>query len=349
MNEDYISDPSAEPDPFVVALERAVRRHRYRPRPLDLHAGRAEAGRYRRRRIAIIATAATLLFAAGARLVWNLTRPAPWSIELLEGSAAIAETEVVNGTRLGQGQSLHTRVGSRARINVGGIGVADLGPGSQVELIDAGEGEHRLALRHGTLYATIWAPPRFFVVETPSVTAVDLGCIYTIEVTERGSGTLGVAYGEVELAAKGRRSLVAAGTAAGFSHEFGPGTPYPLASSLRFREAVAAFDSGAADSAAVAAVLEEARGQGTITLWHLLPRVTDPIRVRLYDRLSALAPPPAGVTRDGVLALDTGMLARWEGALRPTWSSEPRTWWQRALIRIGLHKPAVRLRLGGGG
>jgi hypothetical protein len=33
-----------------------------------------------------------------------------------------------------------------------------------------------MALDHGLIHATIWAPPRSFVVDMPSAAAVDLGC-----------------------------------------------------------------------------------------------------------------------------------------------------------------------------
>jgi hypothetical protein len=43
-------------------------------------------------------------------------------------------------------------------------------------------------------------------------------------------------------------------------------------------------------------------------------------RVRVYDRLALLAPPPAGVTREGVLQLDEQMLQLWKGQLENNWS-----------------------------
>jgi hypothetical protein len=52
--------------------------------------------------------------------------------------------------------------------------------------------DHRLALDHGAIEARIWAPPRLFFVETPSARAVDLGCVYTLEVDRAGAGRLSV-------------------------------------------------------------------------------------------------------------------------------------------------------------
>ena len=61
---------------------------------------------------------------------------------------------------------------------------------SRVRLIAARDGDHQLALDRGTLHASINAPPGQFVVSTPSATATDLGCAYTLHVDEAGSTTV---------------------------------------------------------------------------------------------------------------------------------------------------------------
>jgi hypothetical protein len=48
-----------------------------------------------------------------------------------------------------------------------------------------------------------------------------------------------------------------------------------------------------------------------LTLWQLLHRVPDQDRALIFDRMAQILPPPAGVTREGVLALDAGMLEVW--------------------------------------
>jgi hypothetical protein len=59
-------------------------------------------------------------------------------------------------------------------------------------------------------------------------------------------------------------------------------------------------------------VLQNARAQDAVTLWHLLSRVEPGAeRDRVFDRLAALVPPPDGVTRDGIRAGRRDMLDRW--------------------------------------
>jgi len=58
-------------------------------------------------------------------------------------------------------------------------------------------------------------------------------------------------------------------------------------------------------------VLAEASRDDAFTLWHLLARCDLAQKPRVYDALAALAPPPAGVTREGILRGNRQMLDRW--------------------------------------
>jgi hypothetical protein len=326
---DYLWDPRAAPDPEIERLERALRPLGYEPRPFDWSTVPIPPARRRRPYVGpLAAAAAALLVVAGA---WRmLAAPASgWRVETIDGAPMLSTVSIDQTARMTAGQSLVTDSLSSARIDVGSIGTAAVGPNSRVRLVRSRGTEHRLALERGSLHARIWAPPRFFLVETPSALAVDLGCVYTLDIDEQGVGVLTVHSGQVELVQNGRRSLVTAGTAAAMRPRAGPGTPFPVSSSRRFRESLAAIDVGADSGDALDLVLREAAGQGTISLWHLLSRVRAADRGRIYDRLSALSAPPKGVTRDGIIALDRRMLSRWKNDLEPTWSNEKVAVWRR--------------------
>jgi hypothetical protein len=74
-----------------------------------------------------------------------------------------------------------------------------------------------------------------------------------------------------------------------------------------------------ADASSLRTALAEARARDTLTLWNLLPRVDGSERERLYARLAILAPPPKGVTRDKVIALDAHALNLWYDELEYVW------------------------------
>ena len=66
-------------------------------------------------------------------------------------------------------------------------------------------------------------------------------------------------------------------------------------------------------------MLRESRGRDTLSLWHLLSRVAPGEREAVYERIAALAPPPAGVTKDAALRLDPEALNKWKEELAWTW------------------------------
>ena len=183
------------------------------------------------------------------------------------------------------------------------------------------------------MHAVIWSPPGEFAVTTPTSTAVDLGCIYKMTVDEDGTGFLEVAAGWVGFTWKGRESFIPAGAVCLTRPGLGPGTPHYGDTSPAFRAALATIDAGAAAAEARARaltlVLDEARRQDVLTLWHLLTRVAPEDRDRVYDRLAAFVPPPAGVTRDGIRAGARPMLDAWWDALDLGTSAWWRVWIQQ--------------------
>ena len=180
------------------------------------------------------------------------------------------------------------------------------------------------------MHASIDAPPRYFLVQTASALAVDLGCVYTLTADERGNGQLVVEEGEVELQMGDVKVAVLAGNAASLRNGTGPGLPYPVRSSSALRDAVAAYDANPS-SAALDAVLAAADARSTITLWHLLHRADPAARERVYARLAAIAPPPATATRERVLRGDSYALQRWRTDLQASWAVNP-PFWRRAWL-----------------
>ena len=272
------------------------------------------------RAAAACAAACLLVVAGGVWLYERASRPS-WEVARIQGAPRIASDRIGERGRLGVGQWLETDAGSRAEIAVANIGEVEVDPNTRVRLVETRMTEHRLELERGTLHARIWAPPRLFYVNTPSAVAADLGCAYTLEVDEAGRGLLHVTAGYVALEAGARESIVPAGAACLTKPGAGPGTPFFEDASEEFVGSLARLDFGG-DRAALERVLSGARARDTLTLWHLLARVDGDERARVYERLAALAPPPEGVTREGVLRLDREMLDDWKQRLEADWLRE---------------------------
>jgi hypothetical protein len=148
---------------------------------------------------------------------------------------------------------------------------------------------------------------------------VDLGCEYSLHTDERGSGLLEVTQGWVSFEWKGLESLVPAGASCRTWPRTGPGTPYFNDASEKFKQALDNFTSAKFEGPALNIILAQARVRDTLTLWSLLSRTAMTERERIYDRIAALTPVPAGVSRQQALQLDSDTLKRWKDELAWTW------------------------------
>jgi hypothetical protein len=240
-----------------------------------------------------------------------------WEVETLAGSPQIENAS--EKANLAVGGILETDENSRAKIDVADIGEVEIAPNSLVKLVNSSETEHRLALERGTLKARIFAPPRLFVVDTPSASAVDLGCAYELDVDEAGNSRLHVTSGYVALEREGRESIVPAGALCYTKRGKGLGTPYFETAPEEFRSALDEFDFKNGGRAALAKILRLAGRKDTLTLWHLLSRVSPAERRKVLDKITSFTELPAGTTPEGIIKLDKNMLGQLKDELEIFW------------------------------
>jgi hypothetical protein len=342
----YLWDGSGEPNPEIQRLEALLGGFRHdRPAPAfpELALGRRWAFFPRRMRLfpTLTTAAAVVVIVAAAFLVYG-RKPAPvtvagWDVSRLAGTPRIGRKNISGkeGTsRLGVGQMLETDGQSRASLQAEDIGKIEMEPSTRLRLLTMSAGLKRIALDRGTIHAYIWAPAGQFVVDTPSAVTVDLGCAYTLQVDDSGTGLVRTSLGWVGFKLNGRESFIPAGAACATRPKVGPGTPYFEDASSEFRAALTRFDfedSTPQERAGdLAIILSQSRQRDALTLWHLLTRAVEGQRVLVYDRLAALAPPPASVTKEGILRLDQPMLDLWWNALGfddiSVWRHWERSW-----------------------
>jgi hypothetical protein len=363
MSDDYLYDGTGEPDPEVVRLEQMLGRLRttttvppintVRLKPdttettkpgatgnptTDVRSVRLQADRrlYVGVRFVAPALAAAAAIVMMVGLTWNNTpssadataATASWGVSVLIGTPRIGSSVLVGDGRIAVGQTLTTDQGSRAKMEVSDIGQVTVDERTRVRLVETRHGLHRLALERGTLHAAIAAPPGQFVVNTPSATATDLGCIYSLHVDDDGSGMLSVEAGWVAFEERGRESFVPAGAASRTDRVNGPGTPRYDDTEQTFRDALDDIDNGRAGAhraASLRFVLEHARGRDAMTLWHLIPRVGGADRIAVVDALNARVSMPSAVSRDAVLRLDRAALDQWWDTL----GLDEASWWRK--------------------
>jgi hypothetical protein len=352
MNDDYLWDGSGEPDPEIQKLENTLAKFRHQgqaPEFPEISAVRQPRfwQRLASRRWSLglaAATAAVLFMGAFGILRWS-RRPSTtsgpgWDVESVAGTPKVESSAFgknAGATKLGIGQTLVTDSHSKANISIADIGTVNVEPNTRLRSVAGGNGHNRLALDRGTIHAYIWALPGEFTVDTPSAIAVDLGCSYTLEVDDSGAGLLRTKLGWVGFKLDGHEAFIPAGAVCATRPKVGPGTPYFEDASASFREALSKFDfatgAPAERGAGLRKILEESRQRDALTVWHLLARVGESERGSVYDRLATLVPPPAGVSREGILRLDQRMLDLWWNQLGLGDASLWRTWersWSQA-------------------
>ena len=322
MSDDYLFDGTGVPDPDVERLERTLGRLRsnasvppiaVRLKPdttesFTAHVGSVRLQADRRLYLGVrflgpaLAAAAAVVLMVG--VTWKNAAPPPatpvatsdtasWDVSALVGTPRVGASALVGDGRIAVGQTLTTDAGSRARMAVSDIGQVTIDESSRVQLVETREGRHRLTLERGTLHAAIAAPPGQFVVTTPSATATDLGCIYSLHVNEDGSGLLTVEAGWVAFEERGRESFVPAGASSRTDRVSGPGTPRYNDAEAAFRDAVDEVDSGrdaGRKAASLRYILDHARGRDAMTLWHLISRVGLADRAAVVDALAVRVP-----------------------------------------------------------
>jgi predicted anti-sigma-YlaC factor YlaD len=268
-----------------------------------------------------LAFAATVLVALAGAASWRLTHPpgTRWEVRRIEGAPAVSARAIAGVGQVGAGDWIETDSGSRARVTIGEIGSVEIAPNTRVRVLATRPDDHRLALARGEIRAAISAPPRLFFVDTASGTAVDLGCEYTLQTGEDGVGLLRVSRGWVSFQWNSLESLVPAGASCQTRPQAGPGLPYFDDAPDAMKGALARFGLEKGEGGLIDIILAEARVRDTLTLWHLMWRVDLSERGRVYDRIAALTPIPAGVSREKALALDRETLTHWREELAWTW------------------------------
>jgi hypothetical protein len=327
---DYLWDRSGEPDAEIQKLEAVLGKFRH-DRPAPIFPAIEPRRRWlsfgwRPQFVLAFAAAAAVLLIGLTIFLTREKRPqqmaeAGWDISSVSGTPRIGQKNIgANGTsRLGVGQVLETDGQSRANLQAEGVGEVEMEPDTRLRLVAMNSGQKRIALDRGTIHAHIWAPPGEFVVDTPSAVTVDLGCAYTLQVDDSGTGIVRTSLGWVGFKLNGHESFIPAGAACPTRPQVGPGTPYFEDASAALRAALGRFDFSdktAQQSAAdLATILAQARPRDALTLWHLLSRVDGDQRSLVCDRLNTLAPTPPGVTREGILRLNQPMLDLWWNSL----------------------------------
>ncbi len=274
--DDYLWDRSGEPDPEVAALEKLLAPLAHDP--ARAYAGPSAGNRRGLRGIAFLVGLGAL-GAVAATLVLVLRHPPEMPLVGPEGQ--LAAGSVIETTD----RAKELELGKH-------LGTITLGPGSLLRVKRLARDEARFALDRGklTAFVTLEAKPRFFNVETPATTCVDLGCKYTLDVSKEGDAYVHVLTGRVCFQDGDREVYVPMGACCHARRGVGAGTPRfedgksppALIAALRsFDDATEPAEreelAGCALKAVEASVEASKDRRDTLSAWHLLQDKDDSI------------------------------------------------------------------------
>lgn len=324
--EPYIWDRSGPPVADIQRLETVLAAYRF-DQPLD-------AGRHHRRVSwlwygAALSAAAVVLCAAYVALIPIVGQPGPdWRVIAEQGEPRVSGVAIASGGLLSAGGVLETDAHARAEIRVGRVGRIEVEPDTRIRLVSTTSGRHRLALDRGRIAAHLWSPPFTFGFITPAADAFDVGCAFTMDVDARGAAVVHVTSGWVSFEASNGQQLVPEGTVAVAEPSRGVGTAHFESASPTFKEALRRLDfetlSAVDRQRAFDTLLSQARSTDVYTLVQLGRRLTAEERGALYDRVEQLRPPPAVVTRTGIMNGDATAFDTWRHSLG---FPEVKRWW----------------------
>ncbi len=317
---DYLWNPQASPDEEIVSLERALR-------PL------AEEGAIPSNATSstvwprVVAVAATVLSAVGLT-VWMIEQSRHGASTSAPGATSVShegsrhEWSMVNEGQnvpghLPLGTWLETGDRERVRLEVADIGELSVHEHSRLRIVESHNAAHRVELARGKLSAVVNAPPRLFVVDTPSARAVDLGCAYELEVDDEGRSHLRVTAGSVSLENSSWHVHVPAGASCTSSKRDGPGIAWFDDANPDLRKRVLALIAGDVDS--LGDMASKARPQDSLSLYQVLPRVKPAIRDSIGKTLARLVPLPEGTRFEAAMKLDPQALEAWWEEIEMTW------------------------------
>lgn len=275
---------------------------------------------------AIAAAAAVIVIAVAALFVAARQGTSQWEARGSIGDPKLNAKAIGRRAAVAVGGVISTDSRSEVELKAGGHGHIRVLPESELRLVESGARHERLELQHGAIEAMLFAPPFMFSFDTPSGTAYDIGCAFRLVVDEQKRGRLEVLSGWVQFEVGDEQSLAPAGTQVEIEPGFAPGTPVYEDATAEFKDGIHRLDFGSRDErlAALNEVLAAAHAKDVYTLLKLMRTASSEERGLIFDRARELKPPPAWVTREGIMRREEAMVDAWTNSLG---LGDAKRWW----------------------
>ncbi|MBA4407215.1 hypothetical protein C0389_08080 [bacterium] len=251
-----------------------------------------------------------LLIAVGYFIYDYQKNNSPWKVITHEGKVEINGLQDHSG-KISQGQSLLTENSSRATIRVPKVGNVEVGKNSLIVLLKAKDGDNRILFRRGSINVTNTFNMPDFSIELKNYIIADRGGELNISIDDHDNARILVKYGFTEIEKNGDIIYLDDGYVCEIRSGSRIGTPFRQDAPEEFRNEMVKYDYQNGGENSIDKIMELASEKDMLTLLALIPKSPQVKRQLLFQTIANKFPPPAGVTRMGIIKGDSQMLYLW--------------------------------------
>jgi hypothetical protein len=234
----------------------------------------------------------------------------PWNLKLIDGTVTI-NGMANNSGNISQGESLNTDSKSRIIVDVPQMGKLQIDTNTTIVVEKAKDGDNIVLLKRGSFKIINSALMPEFTIRLSNSFVIDHGGVFSISADESDNVKIIIEFGFVEIGYKNQSYFVREGYVCEIKNNYPPGIPYRLNASDTLKNEVEKFnyENGGDDS--VQKIISSVHKEDVLTLLALIPNTSQLQRQILFQIVANHYPPPAGVTRMGIIKADSEMLYKW--------------------------------------
>ncbi len=248
---------------------------------------------------------------ATAYIVYDLQKNnSPWKIKTAEGMIFINGKANNTGT-ISEGESLLSSDSSKAEILIPRSGSIVVDQNTAIILEKAKDGDNRIKLEKGFVTIKNISEESDFTIDLKNCSVSDRSGEITVSVDESENAKISVNFGFTEISYNNESYFLNERYVCDIMDGKKPGTPYSSDAPDTLMKEIKNFDYNNGGENSVDNITSMARKSDMLTLLAIIPRSSSLKRVTLFQTITNHFPPPANVTRRGIMKADKKMLHLW--------------------------------------
>jgi hypothetical protein len=240
--------------------------------------------------------------------IYNNT--SPWKFNLTNGVAFVNQTKV-DRTNLYPGDNIILNDSSHAKITLPGEFEIDLYSNSKLRILDARATINQIEMVDGSINFKTVSNESNFILKHGPIKLNERSGIYSYTTDEFGNVKVDVKNGIVDFITPRGNFSLANDYSVFISDNFRVSIPVHKEASPKFLSEINRLNVAVNDIAALSSLMLETKQTDVLTLIRILELVTSDKRELVFQKIRNMFPPPAGVTKNGILEGNKRMLEKW--------------------------------------